>query len=76
MHIEMLSTGCSKSTALLQNIEAAVKEAGISAQVDTVNDIYKIMAYDISCCPAIAINGKIRSVGELLSVEEIVQLIA
>jgi len=74
MHIEMLSTGCSNSMAQLENIKAAIEETGVVAQVETVNDIYKIMGYGVSCCPAIVINGKLRSAGRLLSVEELTAL--
>lgn len=75
MHIQMLSTGCSKSAAQLENIETAVRTKGLNAKVETVNDIYKIMSYGISCCPAIVIDGKLKSAGKLLSAEEVLQLI-
>ena len=75
MHIEMLSTGCSNSMAQLENLKAAIAETGVDAQVETVSDIYRIMDYGVSCCPAIVINGKVRSAGKLLSIEELAALL-
>jgi small redox-active disulfide protein 2 len=72
MKIEVLGTGCSKCTALLEATKKAVAQKGVFAQIDKVEDIMHIMAYGVTSTPALVINGKVVSSGKLLGVDEIV----
>ena len=73
MKIEIYGTGCAKCKKLFEN---ALQAAGRDAQVVKVEDIQQIISAGIMTTPAIAIDGQVRSVGKLLSVEEIKKLIA
>jgi small redox-active disulfide protein 2 len=75
MKIEILGTGCSKCIALFNNTKEAVGKTGKFAQIEKVEDLQKIMAYGVMSTPALVVNGEVKSVGKLLSVEEIVKLI-
>ena len=60
---------------LTENAEAAAKQAGVSYEIEKVTDINKIMDFGVMMTPALAIDGQVKSVGKILSVEEIKKLL-
>lgn len=75
MKIEILGTGCAKCKALEEATKQAVALSGKFAQIEKVEDIMKIMEYNVMSTPGLVIDGKVVSTGKLLSVAEIVDLI-
>ncbi|MFT7879749.1 MAG: thioredoxin family protein [Sulfurimonas sp.] len=75
MKIEVLGTGCAKCVALEKVVHEAVAKSGRFAQIEKVDDIMKIMAYQVITTPGLVIDGEVRSSGKLLSVDEVVALI-
>jgi small redox-active disulfide protein 2 len=75
MLIQVLGTGCAKCKALYENARKAVEEAGVDATVEKVEDIVKIMAFEILMTPGLVIDGKVKAAGRLPNVEEIKKLI-
>jgi len=75
MKIEILGTGCAKCKALEEAAKQAVALSGKFAQIEKVEDIMKIMEYNVISTPGLVIDGKVVSSGKLLSVAEIVDLI-
>ncbi len=75
MKIQILGTGCAKCVKLTRNAEEAVKQAGVNAEVEKVTDITKIMELGVMMTPGFAIDGQVKSVGKVLSVEEIKKLL-
>jgi len=73
--IQVLGTGCKKCVALKESAEAAVKELGLSARVEKIEDINKIMEYGVMMTPALAINGEVKIVGKVASPQEIMKLL-
>jgi small redox-active disulfide protein 2 len=71
MKIQILGTGCPKCKKLAENAEAAVKQLGIDAQIEKVTDINQIMNFGVMITPALAIDGKVKSAGKTLTVDEI-----
>lgn len=71
MKIEVLGTGCPKCKQLTANAEAAVKLAGVAAEIVKVTDLGKITDYGIMATPALAVDGKVISAGKILSADEI-----
>ena len=71
MRIEVLGTGCPKCQATLRNVEQAIKELGIQAEVVKVDDLVEITARGVAVTPALAIDGEIVCSGRIPSVEEI-----
>jgi len=76
MKIQILGTGCTKCIKLTENAEKAAKEAGIEFELEKVTDINKIMDFGVMITPSLAIDGKVKSVGKILSVEEIKKIIS
>lgn len=75
MKIEVLGTGCAKCTQLEAVVKEAVAKSGKFAQIEKVEDIMKIMEYQVVSTPGLVIDGKVVSTGKLLSVGEVQELI-
>ena len=71
--IQILGTGCPKCKLLLANTEAALKSAGIDAQIEKVEKIVDIMKFGVMTTPALVVDGKVKSAGKVLRSEEIIQ---
>lgn len=69
--IEILGTDCAKCKSLLKNVEKAVHELGMDAEVVKVNSIPEIMNRGIMMIPGLAIDGEIVLVGRSPSAEEL-----
>lgn len=76
MKIEILGTGCPKCKKLTENVETALAEKGISAEIAKVTDINSILEYGVMTTPALVIDGKVLSAGRILTKEEIGRLIS
>jgi small redox-active disulfide protein 2 len=76
MKIEILGMGCPKCKMLTANAETALKELGVKAEIAKVTDIDKITEYGVMMTPALAINGKVKSAGKVLSAEDIKKIIS
>lgn len=72
MEIKVLGTGCAKCKKLYEEVLKAVEAAGISASVEKVEDIKKIMEYDVMITPALVINGEVKASGRVPTVSEMV----
>ena len=75
MKIEILGAGCTNCIKLAKNAEEAVKAKSIQCDVEKVTDIGKIMSYGVMMTPGLVIDGVVKSVGKILSVEEIKKLL-
>ena len=73
--IQILGTGCPKCKKLTENAEAAAKELGIEYEMVKVNDINDIMNFGVMMTPALAVDGEVKVVGKVASVEEIKEFI-
>ena len=76
MKVQILGTGCPKCRRLSENAEAACLDLGVEAEIEKVTDIDKITSYGVLMTPALAVDGEVKSVGKVLSVEEIKRLIS
>lgn len=75
MKIEVLGTGCSKCVQLEAIVKEAIAQSGKFVQLEKVDDIMKIMEYQVVSTPGLVIDGKVVSTGKLLSVAEVLSLI-
>ena len=73
--IEVLGTGCAKCKRLFDNVQAAVKDLGIAAEVSKVEDIDAIATSGVMMTPALIINGEIVTEGRVPDVNEIKALV-
>ena len=76
MKLQILGTGCPKCRALTQNAEIAVKELGIECEIEKVTDINDILSFGVMMTPALAIDGSVKSVGKIVSTDEIKKLLS
>lgn len=74
MKIITLGACCKKSKQNHENTIIACKNCGVDAP-QNIGDMTEIMKYGVMSTPAIVINGKVVSMGRLLSVEQIEALI-
>lgn len=72
----MLGIGCPKCKQLTANVEAAVKELNIQAEIEKVTDIDKITGYGVLMTPALVVDGEVVSSGRLLNKDEIKKFIS
>jgi small redox-active disulfide protein 2 len=76
MNIKVLGTGCPKCKTLEKTTHDAVAEMGISASIEKVDDIVKIMNYGIMNTPALVIDEKVVLSGRVPSLSEIKDLLS
>jgi small redox-active disulfide protein 2 len=76
MKIQVLGPGCPKCRQLAANVERAVRELGLAAEVEKVTDIREIMKFGLLTTPGLAVEGELKSYGKVLSVEEIKRILA
>lgn len=76
MKIQILGTGCPKCKKLAENAEAAAKALGLDYELVKVTDIHEIMKFGVMMTPGLAVDGVVKSVGKVLSVEEIKKVLA
>ena len=74
--IQILGPGCPKCKKLAENAEGAVKELKGDYQVEKVTDIQKIISYGVMMTPALVVDGEVRSVGKVLSEDEIKNILS
>ena len=75
MIIQVLGTGCTRCKTLYELAHKAVEETGVEALVEKVEDIQKIMSYNIIMTPGLVIDGYVKVAGRLPSLDEIKRLI-
>lgn len=71
MRIQVLGTGCPKCRKTYEHVEEAVRDLGLSADLEKVEDLKAIMRFGVMTTPAVAIDGEVKVVGKIPSVEEI-----
>ena len=69
--LQVLGPGCAKCTKLMENMKTAVATIGVDAQIEKVTDINAIVGFGVMTTPALVIDGKVKVVGKVPSVEEI-----
>jgi len=73
--ILILGTGCAKCVTLKHTVDEAIKTLNGNFKVEKVEDIEEIMSYGVVGTPGLVINGKVKSTGKALSLNEVVKLI-
>lgn len=75
MNIKILGSGCVNCKKLQVVTEEAVKEMGVLATIEKVEDIQKIMGYGVMRTPAIVINEKVKAFGRIPGKDEVKKFI-
>jgi len=75
MKVQILGSGCAKCKLLEQHTREAVAELGIQADVEKITDTDAIMEMGVMMTPALAIDGDVKSVGKVLTKEQVMTFI-
>ena len=75
MVIQILGTGCPKCRKLEENVREAVRDLGDGHQVEKVTNIRDIMSFGVMMTPALAIDGEVKMVGKVPSVDSLKEML-
>jgi len=73
---QVLGSGCAKCKTLGQHTEAAAQALGLAYEMEKVTDMNAITDAGVMSTPALTVNGEIKSMGKVLSVDEIKTLLS
>ena len=76
MKIEVLGTGCPKCRKVKENVRAALADMQTDAEVLEVKDLKAISSYGVAFTPALVVDGEVKTVGKVPSIEDIKKLLA
>jgi len=68
--IDILGTGCPKCKKMAECAEKAAKEMGIEFEINKVTDINEITSYGVMMTPALVVDGAVKVVGKIPSIDE------
>jgi small redox-active disulfide protein 2 len=69
--IQVLGTGCKKCASLKENVETALKELGVEADVQKIEDINEIITFGVMVTPALVVDGEVKFAGKIATLDEI-----
>ena len=72
MKVKVLGTGCPKCKKLYAEAEKAIAQAGVSADLEKVENIDDIMNYGVMMTPALVIDEEVKASGRIPTAAEIV----
>jgi small redox-active disulfide protein 2 len=73
--IEIIGTGCMKCKRLAKNVEKAVAEMNLDAEIRKVEDITEIMDKGIMLTPALMVDGELKVSGRVADVAELKRIL-
>jgi small redox-active disulfide protein 2 len=76
LKLQVLGPGCPKCLVLADRVEEAARRSGLPYTLEKVTDIGDILSFGVMMTPALAVNGEVRLVGRVPTVEEIASLLA
>lgn len=76
MKIQILGTGCPKCKKLADHAEEAVRQLGNMHEIEKLSDIKDIMKMGVMMTPALAVDGVVKVVGKVSSVEDIKKMLS
>lgn len=75
MHVKILGPGCKNCQALEARTREAVRELGVSADIDDVTDYGEIASYGIMKTPGLVIDDEVVVSGRVPTVSELRDLL-
>ncbi len=74
--LKILGTGCAKCKQTEAVIRDTLIDMGLEANIEKVEDIQKIMEYDIMSTPAVVLDGVVKMTGKVPTKEEVRAMLA
>ena len=75
MKIQILGMGCPKCKKLYEAAEQAAKELGLDYEMEKIDDIDRITEMGVMMTPALAIDGEVKLVGRVPTVENLKEIL-
>lgn len=73
--IKILGTGCGKCKTTYSNVLEALKQTGVEANVEKIEDIEEIMKYNVLTTPVLMIDEVMKVKGRVADINEIKELL-
>ena len=70
-NVKVLGTGCSNCKATQRLIEETARQLGITVEIEKVEDIQKIIAFNVMSTPGVVVDGKVVHAGGVPSREAV-----
>ena len=74
-NIKILGAGCTKCKTTYGNVLEALKETGIEADVEKIEDIEEMMKYNVLTTPILMIDEVAKVKGRVADINEIKKLL-
>ena len=74
-NIKVLGGGCKSCHELHENVQKAVANMNLDAEVEYITDMEKVMNYGVMSMPAIALIEKVVSMGMVLKTAQVEDLL-
>lgn len=74
-NIKVLGTGCKSCHDQFEYAKQAVKDMGISVEVEYITDMQKVMEYGAMSMPALVVDEKVVAMGRVLKAADVVALL-
>ena len=75
MDIKVIGAGCEKCNQLYRNVQEAVQQLGLNAQVQKVEDLVEIVQLGVMTSPSVMVDGKLVVSGRVANVKSLVILL-
>lgn len=74
-YIKVLGAGCKSCHEQYENAKQAIKDMGLSVEVEYITDMQEVMEYGVMSMPAIVVNEKVVSMGKVLKSDDVIALL-
>ena len=74
--VKVLGPGCPKCIELAKRSQEAAQSVGGDIEVEKVTDLKQIMSFGVIMTPALVVDGQVKVIGKVPSVDEIKKMIS
>ena len=74
--VQILGPGCPKCIELAKRSHEAAQSVGGDIEVEKVTDLKQIMSFGVFMTPALVVDGQVKVIGKVPSVDEIKKMIS
>lgn len=73
--IKVLGAGCASCRQQYEYAKEAVKNMGLSIEVEYITDLAKVMEYGVMSMPALVVNEKVVAMGKVLKADDVEKIL-
>jgi small redox-active disulfide protein 2 len=73
--LQVLGPGCPKCEELAKRTEEAANDLGVDYELEKVKDLNQMMSLGVFMTPALVVDGEVKVVGKVPSLDEIKTMI-